>query len=289
MDYLFGTTTTSTADRAAASSSSSSRLPLQASDAAALDAAADDAAGMEQRRLMMALHSERERLAAEQLAIDAKWESAEAEKKRLQEHLMSTSRTLEDTRTQLADQERFLRAQHAAEARRRKDLLNRIEEVKLNDVDAGKQDELLHMAQSVDAARARRRGAEREADDIHGEANEARRRAFEIQRQLDDSEAERWRAAADARRQRAATEVRVPCAGCHAWAREGAGDCRAFCSFTPSMSTRGGKGRERGGPSLPRPRALRFMRAWPLVCFTRTFCFFFLLSFRVTSLVGRGS
>ena len=100
---------------------------LQASGAAAaLDAAADDAAGMEQRRLMMALHTERERLASEQLAIDAKWESAESEKKRLQEHLMSTTRTLEDTRTQLADQERFLRAQHAAEARRRKDLLNQM-------------------------------------------------------------------------------------------------------------------------------------------------------------------
>jgi hypothetical protein len=207
MDYFFGT------DPPASTSSLSSR---HASDAA-LDAAADDAAGMEQRRLMMALHTERERLAADQLAIDAKWESAEFEKKRLQEHLTNTSRKLEDTRTQLADQERFLRGQHAAEARRRKDLLNQMGEVKLHDVNLAhesqvdamvnerqkKEKEMLLMAQSVDAARTKQRGAEREADDMHGEANEARQRAFEIQRQLDDMESERSQSSAAARRYRA--------------------------------------------------------------------------------------
>ena len=107
MDYFFG--------GASASQPQQTRAVTE-SDGAALDAALDDAAGMQQRRLLMSLHSERERLASDQLTLDAKWDSAEGEKKRLQEHLMTTTRTLEDTRTQLADQERFLRAQHAAEA-----------------------------------------------------------------------------------------------------------------------------------------------------------------------------
>jgi len=67
-------------------------------DGARLDAAVDDEAGMQQRRLLNALHAERERLAQEQLTIDAKWDNAENEKARLQEHLTSTTRTLEDTR-----------------------------------------------------------------------------------------------------------------------------------------------------------------------------------------------
>ena len=220
MDYLFGATT-ATDQPSGGSSSSSNARAAAADDDAALNAAVEDAAGMEQRRLMLALHAERERLASEQLAINAKWDSAEAEKKRLQEHLMTTTRTLEDTRTQLADQERFLRAQHAAEARRRKDLLNQMGEVKLRDVnlvheaemDAAvnerqkKERELLLMAQSVDAARLRQVSAEREAEDMHGESIEARARAFDAQRRLDAVEHERSRSAADALRARAAADA----------------------------------------------------------------------------------
>ena len=70
-----------------------------------------------------------------------------------------------------------------------------------------KEQELLLMAQSVDAARTKQRVAEREAEDMHGEANEARRQAFEIQRQLDALESERSRSTADALRHRAAAEA----------------------------------------------------------------------------------
>lgn len=72
MDFLFGASSTSssaatTSDRNPGGGGASHRGP---------DAALEDASGMEQRRLMMALHEERERLAKEQMAVDAKWDDA---------------------------------------------------------------------------------------------------------------------------------------------------------------------------------------------------------------------
>ena len=60
------------------------------------------------------------------------------------------------------------------------------------------------MAQSVDAARSKQRIAEREANDMHDEAAEARRQAFEAHRQLDAVEHERSRSVTEATRYRRA-------------------------------------------------------------------------------------
>jgi len=203
MEYLFGGSAVAIHQPASAGTRANSTNAMVATSTA------NNCLGGAQRHLMLPLHDERDKLVSEQLAVDARWENAEVERQRLHAHLASSTRELEDTRGQLANHEKFLRAQHLAEACRRRKLLDDMgavqQDADVASIERGRRDkELALMVQSVDAARVKQREAEGEADFMDVEAQDARRRTLEVQRQLDALTGEqRVQVAADALRIRA--------------------------------------------------------------------------------------